>query len=379
MKKRIIILSLVSMLVLGLFTGCYTSFGTVRHYNVYDDEVVYYDDDDSATAIKVYHHYRPYYPTKFVYYDPYDYWYDEPIIYISVGYNYRPHYYVTYYPYGGCIYPGWYPIVYYPHHVPIWYYEHNGYYAHHNNYRNYYDYKKRDFAKRRSLPGSDYGRRDRRDGFSKPGIGNKYANDDVNYGRRQIAQRNTDIGDADIRNISRRNDEISKRNVQAPQEKPVKTKQVRRSKEDRSADIINRNLTSKERSVTIKGKKASTGNTSIPKVVKRKQVTTKKYDVSSNKNSNPSKQRNTSGSIRESRNSNSSSSDRSSNRSRPSVREKSKSSSSSQSKSSGASRSSYTPSKSSSKSSSSSARSSYSPSKSNSNSSSGSSKKRSRR
>ena len=75
-------LSFVSMLVLGLFAGCYTSFGTVRHHDVYGEEVVYYEDDDSATVVTVYHHYRPYYPTKFVYYDPYDNWYNEHFFYI---------------------------------------------------------------------------------------------------------------------------------------------------------------------------------------------------------------------------------------------------------------------------------------------------------
>lgn len=378
MKKRIIILSLVSMLVLGLFTGCYTSFGTVRHYNVYDDEVVYYDDDDSVNAITVYHHYRPYYPTRFVYYDPYDYWYDEPIIYISVGYNYRPHYYVTYYPYGGCIYPGWYPVVYYPHYVPVWYYGHQGYYTHHNNYRNYYDYKKRDFAKRINLPGSDYGRRDRREGFGKQSINKKYADDDANYGRRQIARRNTDIGNGDIRNISRGDDTISKRNVEVPQERSVKTKLVRKNS---SEDIINRNDSSKERSKTIVEKKEIISKRSDQKVLKRKPVSTNKYDTGKSIDNNKSKQKSYSGSTRESRSNNSNSTDtkHSSSNSRPSVREKSESSSSSQTKSSGSSRSSYTPSKSSSKSSSGSSRSSYKPSKGSSKSSSGSSSNKRRR
>jgi len=367
MKKRIIMLSLVSMLVLGLFTGCYTSFGTVRHYDVYEDEVVYYDDDDSATVVSVYQHYSPYYPTNFVYYDPYDNWYDEPVFFISIGYDYRPHYYVNYYPYGGCIYPGWYPVVYRPYYVPVWYYGHQNY------HRNYYDYKRRDFAKRNNLPGRYYANRDRRDGYYKPTNNKEYVNDDTNYGRRPIDRRNTDISREDTRIISGRDDVITKRNEPTRQpEKSIKTIPVRKSNTGSSDEIINKSYSSKERSKAQVEKKITINKRSTPKVEKRTTVTNEKYNNSSSKSNSNSKQKSYSSSTRESRSyspkstetKRSSSSSRpvireksedtknSSSSSRPSVREKSESSSSSQSKGSSSSRSSYTPSKSSSKSSS---------------------------
>ncbi len=109
-----------------LLTGCYTRFGLVERDAGYDyeEEVVYEDEyyEDTET-VRVIHYYGVprHFSAAYFYYDPYDYWYWEPGITITVGAYYGPPYVYRSYPpywyppYGPCpppyVYGGW-------HHYP---------------------------------------------------------------------------------------------------------------------------------------------------------------------------------------------------------------------------------------------------------------------
>lgn len=344
MKRRLIFLSVI--FAFSLLTGCYTSFATVKHYRTYENEEVYYDEDD-VEIVAVYHNYRPYYPTRFVYYDPYDSWYNEPVLFISIGYEYHPHYYITYYPYGGCIYPPWYPVVWYPYYTPAWHHDH---YAHHG-YRDYYDYKKRDFAKRRNLPGRDYGRRDRKSNRNKE----LYADTDYKFGRQIINRGGSQISDNKGRTSSGRSGTIAKRKSDDQKPRPIKTRNRYnpKPKTNDKRDIYDTKRASKRVDQNKSNTKKST-----PKIVRRKSGNNGKVeDTSNNKN-------NSRNYIRTTRKSNDyilrrTNSSKPSTSSRPKISEKSKNTSSNSSRNSRSSESSYKPSRSSSKSSASSSRATY--------------------
>ncbi|MFC2088712.1 hypothetical protein ACFLSX_03845 [Calditrichota bacterium] len=359
MKTKHILISVVSFLMLMQLTGCYTSMGTVRYHRIYDEEVVYEDEDLSDNTISAYHHYysRPYVSHRFVYYDPYDYWYDNPGFYISLGYYNRPYYYYS--NYYGCVYTGWYPVVYRPYYVPAWYYTPR-------HHKQFYAYNRRDFNKRQDLAGRQFNRRNNRsdygnynEGGFNSGSGIGINNNENNYGRRIISRRtDTGINRNESTAIASRKNVITKRQTNRLVERSIKSRPV----EEKKINRIERNRTSREEQVKryfdIKTSRNEKPKEIVMRPIERRSNNTKqKYQNSKEISENKVKQKR-SAAIRNNANDRKEKNKSTTSRSyrRPKARESSKSSVSKQAKRSGSSRSSYSPKKSSSKSSSSSSR-----------------------
>ena len=99
-----------------LLTGCYTQFG-LAHQDERYETVEYYEDDYNGESdpVIVHHHYIPRPRSIYFYYDPHEFWYYEPGVYVSV-HHYRSYWRSHYYP----------DYIYYPHphwhHPPTWRY-----------------------------------------------------------------------------------------------------------------------------------------------------------------------------------------------------------------------------------------------------------------
>ena len=99
-----------------LLSGCYTQFGLAKQDDRYD-AAEYYEDEyvEDAQPVIVHHHYIPRPHSVYFYYDPYDYWYYESDVIVTVNIH-RPYWGPYYHP----------PYVYYPHpywhHPPSWRY-----------------------------------------------------------------------------------------------------------------------------------------------------------------------------------------------------------------------------------------------------------------
>lgn len=353
MKTKYFILSIFSFLVLVLLTGCYTSLGTVRHHHVYEEEVEYVEEDGDYGTVNVYHHYysRPYYRHRFVYYDPYDYWYDEPGIHISIGYVHRPYYH--YYGYYGCTYPIWHPVVYRPYYVPVWYYDPG-------HPKPHYAYKKRDFKKRRDLAGRRYdrrnNRRNNRDGTYNSGKDFVKDNDSRNYGRRTVSRRSGKVIERnDNPVIARRNSTVSKRGADRLPDRSIKEKPIERKRNYSGSRTRNTNKRQYTRETT---KKIRSTPITERRVQSRTDYKKKSKSISRSYNSKNTRPKSSSNSVRKSRkyDSDKNKSSRNSSYNRPKTRENKKSTISKPAKRSGSTRSSYSPPKSKPKSSSNSTR-----------------------
>jgi len=342
MKTKYFIYSIFTLLTFVLLTGCYTSFGSVRHQDVYEEEIEYYADDDYAN-VNVYHYYysRPSY-RHFVYYDPYDYWYDEPTVYISFGYYNRPYYWYSHR--YGCVYPVWHPVVYRPHYVPAWYY--NPRYV-----KPVYAYQKRDFHKRGEIGGRGT---IRRNGGHISGNNDFSGADNANKTneRRTISRRGNTLPDrTNSSGVISRNGEIARRTSDRSSE-PKRTIQTRPAEErkdtriERSKTVIKRAQSDRSNGRTVT--QINTRSSGDKQNVERNPgSTTRSYQSAEKDNNNQTTQisrpvvQNT-----RSNDNSKSESRRTSSYSRPTVRETQKSTPAQQSRRSESSRSSYSESKS---------------------------------